>query len=81
VPLKSTGHRNTRTEPKEVKKEPMATVRAQEKQRQATARAQKKSGTRFFLPTDLYWQEKQQQICHQKGNANREPVVFFTDLN
>jgi hypothetical protein len=41
VPLKSTGHRNTGTESKEIEEEPMATVGAQ-----------KKSGTRFFF---TYW--------------------------
>jgi hypothetical protein len=53
VPLKSTGHRKTGVEPEKVEEELMAMVRAQDKQRRATTKAQRK----YFFSTLLYrWQ-------------------------
>jgi hypothetical protein len=43
VSSKSTGHRKTGAEPKEVKEKPMAMVRGQDKQWRAAAKAQRKA--------------------------------------
>jgi hypothetical protein len=43
VPSKSTGHRKTGEEPKEVKEKPMAMVRGQDKQWRAAAKSQRKA--------------------------------------
>jgi hypothetical protein len=49
VSLKSTGHRNTGTGPKEVKEDPMMTMRTQEQRQRTTVKEQRKSGVNSFF--------------------------------
>jgi hypothetical protein len=49
VPSKSTEHHKTGTEPEKVEQERMATARAQDEQRRAMAKANRKSGVSSFL--------------------------------
>jgi uncharacterized protein YmfQ (DUF2313 family) len=54
VPSKSTEYRKTGTELEEVKEEPMTMTRAQEQQRQVTAKVKTKSGMSSFFPTVMF---------------------------
>jgi hypothetical protein len=54
----------------------MATARSQEQQRQATARAQKKSGT-FFLPSAYCSVVKERQKRATPREMNRKTVATF----
>jgi hypothetical protein len=73
-------HRNRKvgTKPEEVEKEPMATARAQVEQRQATVKAQRKSGASFFLLSTLL------SVCGKKGQRESQKkdqqklVVLFS---
>jgi hypothetical protein len=49
VPSKSTEHHKTGTEPEKVEQERMATARAQDEQRRAMAKANRKSGVSSFM--------------------------------
>jgi hypothetical protein len=61
-------HRNRKagTKPEEVEEEPMATARAQVEQRQATVKAQRKSGASFFLLSTLL------SVCGKKGQRESQ---------
>jgi hypothetical protein len=77
VPSKSTGHRKTGTEPEEDEEEPMATARAQDKQRRAAAKAQRKS----FFSTLLFcfWQYVSDKDESQgKSQQKHSSPLFFS---
>jgi hypothetical protein len=68
VPLKSIEHHNTGIGPEEIEEEPMVMVRAQEQQRRATMRAQKKNGVSNFFAIVSVQRNKR----NQKGGAQEQ---------
>jgi hypothetical protein len=68
VPLKSIEHHNTGIGPEEIEEEPMVMVRAQEQQRWATMRAQKKNGVSNFFAIVSVQRNKR----NQKGGAQEQ---------
>jgi hypothetical protein len=68
VSLKSIEHHNTGIGPEEIEEEPIVMVRAQEQQRRATMRAQKKNGVSIFFSIVSVQRNKR----NQKGGAQEQ---------
>jgi hypothetical protein len=76
VSSKSIGHHKTETDPEEVDEEPMATVRAQDKQRWVAKKAQRKS----FFSTLYWWQYVSDQEVTEKEPTKAQWFSFFLFL-